>query len=342
MDHGPRAERVARLERLKGESMYRRICKSLAAGLAASLATVALAQGFPTRPIKIVVPFAPGGNLDVTARIVAEHMTHTLGQPLVIENRPGAGGAMGSEAVSKAQPDGYTLVAGTTATTIVSPMLIADSPYRLQSFAPVGMMAVAPLLLVVPANSPFTSFKSFVAQARANPGKVTMGHSGNGTTNHIAVLQLQDALKVRFNVVPYRGSGPALIDLLGGQIDAAIDQTSSSLPHIKARKLRALAIATRVRIGELPSTPTMQEEGLADFEAVTPSGLFAPARTPPEVLRILNAALNKALADPSVRDRLAELSADVRPMSVEQFDFFLHNEEIKLQALVKSGALKGD
>ena len=224
----------------------------------------------------------------------------------------------------------------------MSPLLIANAPYQLQSFAPVGLMAVTPLVLEVPAASPHRDFKSYLAYVRANPGRVTIGHSGNGTTNHIAILQLQDALKVSFNIVPYKGSGPALIDLMGGQIDSMVDQTSSSLPQIQAGKLRALAVLTKARVADLSLVPTMGEEGLKDFEAVTPSGLLAPAKTPPEVVQALNAALNKALADPAVKKRLVELGSEVRPMSAAEFDRFLKDEETKLKALVKSGVLKGE
>ncbi len=306
------------------------------------MAGAAQAQGFPNKPVKIVVPFAPGGNLDVTARIVAESMSKQLGQPFIVDNRPGAGGAIGSEAVAKSPADGYTLVAGTTATTIVSPLLVPNPPYQLQSFAPVGMMAVTPLVLEVPAASPHADFKSYLAYVKANPGKVTIGHSGNGTTNHVAILQLQDALKVSWNIVPYKGSGPAIIDLIGGQIDSMVDQTSSSLPQIQGGKLRALAVGTKSRIADLPNVPTLAETGLKNFEAVTPSGLFAPVHTPPDVVKTLNAALNKALADPAIKKRLAELGSEVRPMSAEQFDGILKEEETKLKALVKSGVLKGD
>ena len=315
---------------------------TILAALIALVAGGAGAETYPTRPVKIVVPFAPGGNLDVTARLVAESMAKTLGQPFVVENRAGAGGALGSEAVAKSPPDGYTLVAGTTATTIVSPLLIGNAPYDLRSFTPVGLMAVTPLVLEVPASSPFKDFKSYIAHVRANPGKVTIGHSGNGTTNHIAILQLQDALKVDFNIVPYKGSGPALIDLMGGQIDSMVDQTSSSLPQIQGGKLRAVAVLTRGRVADLAMVPTLREEGLEDFEAVTPSGLLAPAKTPPEVVQALNAALNKALADPAVKKKLLDLGSEVRPMSAAQFDRFLHDEETKLKALVKSGVLKGE
>ncbi len=316
--------------------------RTILAALIALVPAAAVAQAYPTKPVKIVVPFAPGGNLDVTARLVAESMSKTLGQPFIVENRAGAGGALGSEQVAKSPPDGYTLVAGTTATTIVSPLLIANAPYNLQSFTPVGLMAVTPLVLEVPAASPHKDFKAYLAYVRANPGKVTLGHSGNGTTNHIAILQLQDALKVTFNIVPYKGSGPALVDLMGGQIDSMVDQTSSSLPQIQGGKLRAIAVLTRARVADLAAVPTMREEGLADFEAVTPSGLLAPARTPPEVIQTLSSALNRALADPVVKKKLVELGSEVRPMSAAEFDRFLHDEETKLKALVKSGVLKGE
>jgi tripartite-type tricarboxylate transporter receptor subunit TctC len=322
--------------------MKHAIVRSLAA-LALSLASAAaLGEAWPSKPVKIIVPFAPGGNLDVTARLVAESMAKQLGQPFVVENRAGAGGALGSEVVAKAPPDGYTLVAGTSATTIVSPLLIPNAPYGLASFAPVGMMAVTPLLLEVPAASPHADFKAFVAYARANPGKLTIGHSGNGTTNHIAILQLREALKVDWVIVPYKGSGPALIDLVGGQIDSMVDQTSSSLPQIQGGKLRALAVGTRTRVADLPNVPTLQEQGVKDFEAVTPSGLFAPANTPPEIVKTLSVALNKALADPVIAKRLAELGSEVRPMSAAEFEKFLREEEAKLKALVRAGVLKGD
>ncbi len=307
----------------------------LALVLLIPLCGIALAQPYPSKPVKIVVPFAPGGNLDVTTRIVAEAMSRDLGQPIVVENRAGAGGVIGSEAVATSAPDGYTLLTGTTGTTVVSPLLVPNAPYSRESFAAIGMFAITPLVVEVPAASPFADFKAFVAHVKANPGKVSIGHSGNGTTNHIAILQLQEAIAGKFNVISYKGSGPALVDLMGGQIDSAFDQTSSSLPQIKA-------VATKARIADLPQVPTLQEQGLANFEAVTPSGLFAPAKTPAAIVKTLNAAVNKALADPAVKQKLADLGSIVTPMTSEQFDRFLREEEVKLKALVKSGVLKSD
>ena len=314
--------------------------KRLAALVLSCAATIAAAQPYPNKPVKLVVPFAPGGNLDVTARLLGEHMARTLGQPVVVENRAGAGGALGSEVVAKAPPDGYTLVIGTSGTMVVSPLLVPNPPYQLSSFTAIGMAAVTPLVLEVPAASPHKDFRAYLAHVKANPGKVTIGHSGNGTTNHIAILQLQEALKVDWVPVPYKGSGPALIDLVGGQIESMIDQTSSSLPQIQAGKLRALAVGTRSRIADLPNVPTLQEEGVANFEAVTPSGLFAPAGTPPEVVRALSGALNKALEDAAVKKKLAELGSEVRVMSPGEFDRFMKDEEAKLKKLAASGVLK--
>jgi tripartite-type tricarboxylate transporter receptor subunit TctC len=218
--------------------------------------------------------------------------------------------------------------------------MVPNAPYELSSFAAVGLMAVTPLVLEVPAASPHKDLRSYLAFVKANPGKVTIGHSGNGTTNHIAILQLQDALKVAWVIVPYKGSAPALVDLMGAQIDSVIDQTSSSLAQIQAGKLRALAVGTRARLADLPDVPTLQEEGVANFEAVTPSGLFVPAHTPPEVVRTLNAALNQALADPAVKKKLADLGSEVRVTTPAEFDRFMRDEEAKLKKIAAQGVLK--
>jgi tripartite-type tricarboxylate transporter receptor subunit TctC len=330
------------MESLKGPFMERKIVVPLAVAFLCLASLAAHAQPYPSRPVKIVVPFAPGGNLDVTARLIGESLGKQLGQPFVVENRAGAGGVVGSEVVAKSAPDGYTLVMATSATTIVSPLLTGKPPYSLSSFVPIGMVAVSPLLLEVPAASPHSDFKAFVAYSLANPGRVTIAHSGNGTTNHVAILLLREALKVDWVIVPYKGSGPALIDLVGGRVDSMVDQTTSSLPQIQAGKLRALAVGTRSRIADLPNVPTMQESGLENYEAVTPSGLLGPAGMPADVVKTLNGAINKALSDPAVVKRLGVLGSEPRPMSAADFGKFLREEETKLAALVKAGVLRGD
>jgi len=316
--------------------------RKLAALGATLIATAAVAQPYPSKPVHLVVPFVPGGNLDVTARLFAEAMGKELGQPVVVDNKPGAGGLVGQEAVARAAPDGYTLVIATTGTTVVSPLLVGGKPpYQLSDFTCIGLMAVTPLLLEVPAAGPYKDVGSFIADVRANPGKVTIGHSGNGTTNHIAILLLSDAMKLQFNVVPYKGSGPMLVDLVGGQIQSGIDQTSSSLAQVQGGKLRALAVATKKRIGDLPNVPTLDESGAPGFEAVTPSGLLAPAGTPPEVVRSLNAAINHALADPAVQKKLHALGSEIQPMSPQEYTQFMQAEETRLKALNARGVLKG-
>ena len=316
--------------------------RSFAALAATLVAMGAGAQGYPTKPVRVVVGFAPGGNLDLTARVFAEAMGKELGQPFVVENKAGAGGVVGQEAVARAAPDGYTLVVATSGTTVMSPLLVGGKPpYQLADFACIGLMAVTPLILEVPASGKYRDVASFVADVRANPGQVTIGHSGNGTTNHIAILLLQDAMKLDFNVVPYKGSGPMLVDLVGGQIQSAIDQTSSSLAQVQAGKLRALAVATRKRIPDLPDVPTLDESGAPGFEAVTPSGLLAPAGTPPQIVKVLNAAVNHALADPAIQKKLRSLASEIQPMSPEEYTAYMQKEESRLKALNARGVFKG-
>jgi tripartite-type tricarboxylate transporter receptor subunit TctC len=319
----------------------RRASRGLALSFAL-LASASLAQPYPSKPVKVVVPFAPGGNLDITARIVADAMSRQSGQSFVVENRAGAGGLVGGEAVAKARPDGYTLLVSATGALTVSPLLVPTAPYRLGDFAPIGMMTVTPLLVEVPAGSAFGDFASFAGYVKSNPGKVSVGHSGNGTSNHMVILLLQQAMNAKFNIIAYKGSGPALNDLIGGQLDTCVDQIPSSLPHIKSGKIRPLAVSSKTRSQDLPEVPTLHELGLKDFEVVTTSGLFAPAVTPAEILATLNAALNKALADPAVRKRLSELGAEPKPIAAREFDQFLKAEDAKTQAMWKAGLLKGD
>lgn len=308
-----------------------------------TLSAISLAQGtYPTKPISVIVPFAAGGNLDVVTRLVAVSMSRSLGQPFVVDNRVGAGGVIGHQAGSKALADGYTLTATANGSFAVTPRLQANSPFKSDDFIPVGTIAATPLVFEVPAGSRFRSMVELLQFARANPQQVNVGHSGNGTTNHVAILLLQEAAQVKFNIIPYKGSSPALSDLLGGQIDAMVDQLPSSLSHLQAGKLKALAVTSLARASDLPSIPTMNEIGLKEFDVSTITGMLVPAKTPDSVVLTLNRALNTALREPSVQLRLRELGSEPRSSTPVQFKTFLLQEERKAQMLVQRGLLKDE
>ena len=252
------------------------------AALAIAAPAIVRADGFPSKPIRWVIPFAPGGNYDVTSRIVADPMSRRLGQTVLIDNRPGAGGVVGLEAVVNAPADGYTIVMASFTVGYVAP-IFAGKPQMLQVLAPVSMLTTSPTLVVTRSDSRFTDMKKLLAEAKARPGTVTMGHSGNGTTNHVAILRLQLNEQVKFNIIPYRGSGPGIADLLAGNIDCFADQLTSSMPHIQSGKLRALVNLGVDRIPDLPDVPTLKEAGCAPFEGGTTAGVYdaGAGMTPP-------------------------------------------------------------
>ena len=324
------------------KSLTRR--STIAALLTALPAGGAFAQaGYPDKPIRLVVPFAPGGNADLTGRLFAEALTKRRGQQVIVENRGGAGGAIGAEAVAKSPPDGYSLVLGSTGTFLVSPRMTGGKPpYSLASFAPVALLSTSPMDFVINANNPIKDWPAMLAYLRANPGKVTVGHPGNGSTNHLALLQLQKALDVRFNIIPYKSNGLALNDLLAGQIDAVIDQVPASIGHIRGGRLRAIVVTTARRAGQLPDTPTLQEMGVKDFAATTPIILMAPAGTPPEIVAKLNEAVANALADPAVKEKLNGLGAETEALSPQQLTLFLQKEDAAIEELQKGGLLKSE
>jgi len=315
---------------------------AITALLAALPASRAVAQAaYPDKPIRLVVPFAPGGNADLTGRLFAEALAKPLGQQVIVENRGGAGGAIGAEAVAKSLPDGYSLVLGSTGTFLVSPRMTGGKPpYTLASFAPVALLSTSPMDIVVNVNGPIKDWPAMLAYLRANPGKLTIGHPGNGSTNHLALLQMQKALDVRFNIIPYKSNGLALNDLLAGQIDAVIDQVPASIGHIRGGRLRAIVVTTARRAGQLPDVPTLQETGVKDFASTTPIILMAPAGTPPEIVKKLNEAVANALADPAVKDKLNGLGAETEALTPQQLTVFLQKEDAVIEELQKSGLLK--
>jgi tripartite-type tricarboxylate transporter receptor subunit TctC len=305
------------------------------------LSAAASAQAtYPSRPITVIVPYPPGGNLDVITRLISPGMSRSLGQAIVVDNRPGAGGLIGHQIATRANADGYTILTTANGSLAYAPKLQPQSPFTAADFAAIGSIAITPMVLEVNAAGRFKSVGELLAYAKQHPQQVTIGHSGNGTTNHVAILLLERAAQVKFIIVPYKGSAPALTDLLGGQIDAVVDQLPSSMPYIRDGKLRALAMTTQDRSIDLPDAPTLAESGFEGFDVTTMTGLLAPAKTPGNVVDALNRALNAALQEPELQERLRALGAVVHPSTPVQFQAFLQAEEAKAEDLVKSGALK--
>jgi tripartite-type tricarboxylate transporter receptor subunit TctC len=311
----------------------------LAGAGAAMTAMPAWAQNFPNKPVRWIVPFAPGGNYDVTSRIVGEVMARRLGQTVLVDNRPGAGGVVGLEATVAAPADGYTVVMGSFSVMGIAPYM-AGKPSMVPLFAPISLLTTVPTLIVTRADSRFADIKSALAEAKAKPGTVSIGHSGNGTINHVGILRLQANEDVKFNIIPYKGSGPGLADLMAGQIDLYTDQLTTSLPHIKAGKLRPLLILGPDRISQLANAPSLKDIGSKPFDAGTTAGVLGRAETPAAALDVLNAAVVAALKDEEVVRKLVDLGAEVRPTSRADFAAHLKDMETVVAELVKSGLLK--
>lgn len=302
-------------------------------------ASSARADTFPSKQIRWVIPFAPGGNYDVTSRLVAEPMGRELGQTVLIDNRPGAGGVVGLDIAVNAPADGYTIVMCSFTVGYVAP-IFAGKQQMLQLLAPVSILTTAPMLIVTRSDSRFGDIKTLLAEVKAKPGTVTMGHAGNGTTNHVAILRLQLNEKVKFNIIPYRGSGPGLNDLMAGTIDCFTDQLTSSMPHIKSGKLRPLMVCGFERIPDLPDVPTLKDAGCVPFEGGTTAGVFVRVETPRPLVDRLNQAVVAGLKDASTSKRLRELGAIVRPSTPEQFTEALKLDEANVSELLQKGLLK--
>ncbi len=314
----------------------------VAGGAAMALAGFGIsaqAQMFPSKQIRWVIPFAPGGNYDVTSRIVAEPMGRQLGQSVLIDNKPGAGGVVGLDAAVAAPADGYTIVMASFTVGYVAPLFAGKQP-MLPILAPVSMLTTVPTLVVVRADSRFADMKSLMAEARAKPGTVSMGHSGNGTTNHVAVLRLQLNENIKLNIIPYRGSGPGIADLLSGNVESFADQLTSSMPHIQSGKLRVLTNFGLERVPELPNVPTLGDLGLKPFDGNTTTGVFVPVDTPKAVIARLNEAVVAGLKDEVAHKRLRELGAVVRPSTPEQLTAALKSDEANVSELLRLGLLK--
>ncbi len=297
------------------------------------------ADTFPSKQIRWVIPFAPGGNYDVTARIVSDPMSRELGQTVLIDNKAGGGGVVGLEAAVQAPADGYTIVMSSFTVGYVAP-IFAGKQQMLQVLAPVSILTTAPTIVVVRADSRLADVKTFLSEVKAKPGAISMGHSGNGTTNHVSILRMQLNENVKFNIIPYRGAGPGINDLLAGTIDSFSDQLTSSMPHIKSGKLKALFVYGLERVPDLPDMPTLQDVGLKPFEGGTTAGVFVRKETPQPLVDRLNQAVVAGLKDPNANQRLRELGAIVRPSTPAQFTEVLKSDEANVSELLQKGLLK--
>jgi tripartite-type tricarboxylate transporter receptor subunit TctC len=300
----------------------------------------ALAQSWPSKPIRYVVPFPPAGATDILARIVADKITPMLGQPVVVENRPGAAGNVGTEMVVKAPADGYTILQATVAQSI-SETLYTNLAFSFgQDLAPVALIARVPNVMIVHPSVPANSVQEFIALAKSRPGQINFASSGSGTSIHMSAEMFKMLTGVDMVHIPYKGSGPALADLLGGQVSVMFDNLTSSIGHIRSGKLRALAITTATRFPGLPDLPTMQEAGVAGYEASAWFGIVAPKATPKEIVNRFNSEVNKALALPDVKEKLLQQGAIAAPGSPEQFGAFIQNEIAKWAKVVKASGAK--
>jgi tripartite-type tricarboxylate transporter receptor subunit TctC len=307
-------------------------------------------QAWPVKPVRIVVPFAAAGTTDIIARALAPEMQHAFGQPFVVDNKPGAGGNSGAAEVAKSAPDGYTLLMGTVGTHAINPALYPKMPYdHVKDFAPITLCAGVPNVLVVnPAAAQkyqINSVQDLIRAAKANPGKLNFASSGNGTSIHLSAELFKSMTGTYMVHLPYRGSGPALIDLLGGSADLMFDNLPSSLPHIKADKLKALAVTSAVRSAVLPDLPTIAEAGgpsLKGFEASSWFGLLAPAGTPTDVVNRVQQEVAKSLATPSVKERLVSQGAIPSGITPAEFARFIDAETKKWAQVVKVSGAKVD
>jgi len=321
------------------KTLFRTLTLALAC---ASLAGGAWAQAYPSKPVKIVVPYAPGGPNDIVARLLAEKLTGAMGQTFLVENRPGGGSNIGAEAVAKAAPDGYTLLVAATSHSINMTLFPKETlKYDLlKDFAPVSLLMTGPLVVVVNDKSPAKNLKELVALAKAKPGGLSYGSSGNGASTHLAVEMLNTRAGIQTVHVPYKGSGPALTDLMGGQIDFMVDTMLSAMPFVTSGKLRALATTGKKRSPVLPEVPTVAEQGYPGFEAVAWIGLLAPAKTPPEVVAKLNAEVKKVLDSTEVKGRLSVQGFTAEWQKPEVFAATMASEVQKWGGIVKAANVK--
>jgi tripartite-type tricarboxylate transporter receptor subunit TctC len=317
-----------------------RVCASL---LGASTLNLYAADSYPSRPIRLIIPFASGASNDIVARIIAPRLSDALGQSVVVDNRPGAGGVVGAELVAQAQPAGHTLLMGSPGPLIVNPLLLPKLSYApTRDFAPVTLVSVVPTILLVNPNLPAKSVKELIGLARSKPGQLNYASAGTGSVPHLSAELFKLLAKIDLVHVPYKGSGPAITDLLGGQVSLFFDNMASALPYVKSGRLRGLAITTTKRSDQLPNLPTMIEAGVPGYESTSWNGLVMPAKTPKAVIDRFYSALAQVLQTPDVRERIVALGAEVSGITPAEFASFMEKETQKWARVVREANIKAE
>ena len=311
-------------------------------GAAAAAHAADPAAGYPNRPVRWVVPFTPGASNDIIARLIGQKLSEAWGQQFVIDNRPGAGGAIGAETVAKGVPDGYTLLLANPGPSVNTPLMLKRINYKVDDFTNVVFIGYAPLLILANPKFPPTNPKELLAYAKSNPGKVSWGSSGNGSSLHIGLALFQAATGADVVHVPYKGSGPALVDTVSGQIQVMHTTTVSAEGQIKSGRVKVVGIAAAKRSPLLPDVPTLAESGIKDAEAIVWFGMSGPPKLPRAIVEKLNSQVNKTLALPDVKQRLDQLGLEVAGGKPEEFDKFVKQEAGKVTRLIKAGLLKSE
>ncbi|MBG9386638.1 Bug family tripartite tricarboxylate transporter substrate binding protein [Caenimonas aquaedulcis] len=320
--------------------MYRR--NLIAAALAAGVFPRAFAQaGWPGKPIRLVVPFPPGGGTDTASRLIAEKFTTVLGWTVIVDNKPGAGGNIGIDFVAKSAPDGYTIGMGQASNLAINPSLYAKMPFDpLKDLTPIVAISEQPVVLVVRADSPYRTFADFVKAAQAKPGAIGIAQAGNGTVGHLAGELLERQIHAQIMQVPYKGAGPAMNELLGGQVPAYFGSSPSVMPQLAGGKIRALAVTSARRLGSMSAVPTVAEQGYPGFAATTWLGLVGPAGMPADVVNRISSETLKLLARPEVKEKLEFDGSEVTPGNPQQFAAHIKAEHAKWGALIKEANIK--
>ncbi len=316
--------------------MFKR-CVLLVTALAAmAFSLVTVAQDFPNRPVRIVVPWPPSGNVDITARTVAPALAEALGVQVIVDNRPGAGGTTGTAAVAKSAPDGYTLLLGSSGTVTNAPAVYKNITYDpVKDLTAIGPIQSVPMVLTAAPKTPVANFAEFVAYAKSKPGQVSVASAGNGSSNNLAIELLMRQTGLKLIHIPYKGSGPAITDLLGSQVESMVDQMTASIGHIREGRMKALAVTSKMRSPMLPSVPTLGELGVANFEASTFTGIFGPAGMPQAVVDKLHAALKKALSVESVRERYRGMGVEIMDMTQADFSAYVRTDFEKWRSVAR-------